>query len=116
MPTTLVPPSAGDILRHAYNLLDEWGLTKGRLVDSNGRMCESGALAVASGAYAHRYDWRIGYYAGYLGDEWPAGGEATTALMHVGGGSGHNDMTTTTKPAALAKLAEAAAYADKQGW
>lgn len=118
MTTTLIEPTAGDILRHAATIVAQFGLAKGQLCDTRGQVCELGAVAIASGACAQRYDDHHGYYITHSNgkDSWPKHQMAFTALGRVGGGSQHNDLTTTTKTEAVAILNKAADYADEAGW
>lgn len=112
-----VEPSAGDILRHAAKLIKIWGLAKGDFIDTDGCMCETGAVWVSSGYVEHQlFHWsedRQTYGIKYIYDLWSNFFNACQALGMVNGGPIHNDLSTTTKKEAIAKLLEAAVYADK---
>lgn len=116
MSTEVIEPTAGDLLRHAAVILDEWGLAKKVFVCDKGAMCEEGALRAAAGRDIHiwnevemRWERRIETI-----DYWSAFHLAISALYGSGGGPDHNDKSVTTKQSAIAKLLEAAELADKR--
>lgn len=113
MTTKVIEPSAGDILRHAASLMEEWGSCCGNYIDETGAMCESGALEAASGYATHEDNngqWSIREFNLYKA--WKNDLKAKWALSAVGGGANHSDRATHEER--VAKLLEAAAWADEQ--
>lgn len=113
MTTKVLEPTAGDILRHAASLLEEWGSCSGKYVDEKGRMCEVGAVEAASGYATHgkvNEVWKITEFNFNKG--WSAGSFARSVLYTVGGGLNHSDRATHQER--VAKLLEAAAFADNK--
>lgn len=112
MTTKLIPPSAGDILRHAASLLEEWGSCNGNYVSGEGKMCEVGAFEAAVGYAIHGIyngKWVIEVFS--WDNAWPSYTPARDALYAVGAGAYHSDSSTHEER--VAKLLEAAAYADE---
>lgn len=113
MTTKLIEPSAGDILRHAASLLEEWGSCVGNYLDTNGKMCETGAMEAAAGYAIHELSneqWWIREFN--PARAWPSYILARNALWAVDGGAYHSDRATHEER--ITKLLEAAAYADNQ--
>lgn len=117
--TKTVEPTAGDILRHAAKLMEEWGLTKGQgLNHRTGAMCEGHVVMVAGGEITH--EWRDDkWHSNRSWGEppaWPSSHSASLILQQVGGGQMHNDLPGTTQTKAIERILLAADYADKRGW
>lgn len=116
MTTEVWTPTPGDLLRQAADIAEAWGTCTGTFLDSQGRVCEIGALRAAAGLDDH-----IEHFDGswtFSGKEdktwWPIYDKARDYLFSVSGGTAHNDSVATTDKERVAKLREAAAYADKQ--
>lgn len=113
--TELIEPTAEDILNHAADLLELWGVCKNKSLYHDGRMCESGAVNAAAGAVIH-YKVADGWYYKTTWDKaWKNAESAFQCLFDVGGGSMHNDHPHTSSAKAIAKVREAAQLAKTRG-
>lgn len=115
MTTEVWTPTPGDLLRQAADIAEAWGTCTGQFLSTDGAVCEVGALRAAGGLDTH-YEIQPGIWQMRIGtDEWlPIAHQAFNALIAVGGGTLHNDITAKNNSERVAKLREAAAYADEQ--
>lgn len=126
MTSTVIEPSAGDILRHAATLIEEWGWTRHTYLAPNGAMCMSEAIFASAGMSIHELDphWpnKDNWVTNYSNNKpWRAGRRARQAASKICGDGcfaivKFNDVRDRTQDEVIQKLLEAAEFADSQGW